>query len=72
MGMFIGSRREWTESDGASWSISSKSDPRWNASGRCESSIFAISKACEEAIEAKKKALGEEPPDDLDYGGMKD
>lgn len=55
----------------AYWSISSASDPRWNASGTCCSGIFSIAAACETAIQKKKETLGE-PPADLNYGGVKE
>ncbi len=56
---------------GASWSISSKKDPRWDASGRCAPYLSAIDEACRYAVEVKTKLYGD-PPDDLEYGGTKD
>jgi hypothetical protein len=54
-----------------SWWISSKEDPRWNASGHSDVGGFSIPPEAEKKIEALKKELGD-PPDDLTWGYMKD
>jgi len=54
------------------WWLKSKSDPRWDAEGRGSVGMFAVPTGAEEAIEKKKAELKEEPPDDLEYGYMKD
>lgn len=46
------------------WAVSSKKDPRWNASGASQGGIFGAADACDKAINALKKKYGE-PPDDL-------
>lgn len=65
--------RHWNDggTSGASWWVSSRKDPRWNGSGRCSRSLCSIGAACDEYIATKTKELGE-PPDDLEFGGMKD
>jgi hypothetical protein len=55
-----------------SWWVHSKSDPRWDCHGRDRVGGFACPPNAEAAIEAKKRELGCEPPDDLEYGYMKD
>jgi hypothetical protein len=55
------------------WYIVSKSDPRWQASGRSEMvGGFAMPDECREAINKKKRELGTDPPKDLEWGYMKD
>jgi hypothetical protein len=54
------------------WWIKSKSDPRWNGSGRDDVGGFVINEKAQEHIDKLKKKLGEEPPEDLEYGCMKD
>lgn len=54
------------------WWYSSKKDPRWDVSGTVDiMSVFSDPPEAKEALERKKKELGE-PPDDLEYGCMKD
>ncbi len=54
------------------WWVSSKSDPRWDASGRCAMLVSGgRPKEVDEHIEAKRALLGD-PPDDLECGAMKD
>jgi hypothetical protein len=55
-----------------SWWISSQSDPRWNDNGRAMVGMFERPPEVDTAIEAKKAELGEEPPEDLEWGYMKD
>ena len=55
-----------------SWWVSSKSDPRFNASGSGYVGGFAIPPEAKEAYEAKAKALGVPLPEDLEFGYMKD
>lgn len=54
------------------WWLSSKSDPRWDCSGRDRVGGFMCPSDARAAIEAKKEELGCEPPEDLEYGYMKD
>lgn len=54
-----------------SWWLSSKSDPRWDCSGRDDVGGFQCPPEATAALEAKKAELGE-PPHDLEYGYMKD
>lgn len=54
-----------------SWWIHSKKDPRWNASGESLVGGFIMPPECKEAIEELKKKYGK-PPDDLEWGYMKD
>jgi len=54
------------------WWTESKSDPRWNMSGRAEScGGFVMPEDCERAIDAKASEIGE-PPSDLTWNYMKD
>jgi hypothetical protein len=53
------------------WWLCSKEDPRWNCKGRDYVGGFELSTDQKEAFEKKKKELGE-PPDDLEWGYMKD
>lgn len=55
-----------------SWWTKSKSDPRWNMNGTGYVGGFVCPAEATEAVEQKKEELGEEPPDDLEYGYMKD
>jgi hypothetical protein len=64
MGMF---------SKSGSWWYSSKADPRWNMEGRVAVMMVMCGvPEADEALAAKKKELGEEPPADLVFGCMKD
>lgn len=57
-----------------SWSFSSKSDSRWNCSGRGEGFVttgFAGASGAREKLEELGKLYGEEP-DDLAYSFWKD
>ena len=55
-----------------SWWIRSKTKPEWNESGDSDSvGGFMIPSEATAAIERKKQTLGE-PPDDLEWGYMKD
>jgi hypothetical protein len=65
MAMFGGLRE-------GSWWLDSKSDPRWNAQGRGYVGMLSIPPDAQKAIDEIKKELGEEPPEDLEYGYMKD
>ena len=52
--------------------MSSKTDPKWNASGHSDYvGGFGIPIDCKNKIEFLKKSLGE-PPEDLIWGYMKD
>lgn len=54
------------------WWVSSKSDPRWRASGRARVGMFAKPAGVDPAIAQLKTTIGEDPPDDLEWGYMKD
>ena len=55
-----------------SWWISCKSDPRWKATGTSNFvGGFEMPHECKEAMEALKKQFGD-PPDDAEWGYMKD
>jgi len=54
-----------------SWWLHSKKDPRWNVSGRAMVGSFMRPSECDNKIEELKKELGD-PPDDLEWGYMKD
>lgn len=55
-----------------SWWMSSKKDPRWNASGHSNSvGGFVKPREVTRELELKEEQLGE-PPDDLEWGYMKD
>jgi hypothetical protein len=48
------------------WRLSSRKDPRWNASGETGSGDpLTLSQLARQALQALRAALGEEPPDDL-------
>lgn len=53
------------------WWIASKTDPRWKASGRGEVGMFAKPPEVDTKIAELKVTLGD-PPDDLEWGYMKD
>ena len=57
---------------GGSWWLRSRSDPRWNSNGRsaCVSG-FSMPTECKAKIEELKGIIGN-PPEDLEYGYMKD
>lgn len=48
------------------WSLSSKSDPRWNCGGYGYVGGLIIPQDCQKRIEELKKILGE-PPKDLEW-----
>lgn len=54
------------------WWLRSRSDPRWNMSGKGIVGGLAVPSGAKRAIEEKRKELGEEPPDDLEFNYMKD
>ena len=55
-----------------SWWIKCASDARWNCSGNSEFvGGFTIPEECERKIEKLKQKLGD-PPEDLEWGYMKD
>lgn len=66
MGLLGGSIRE------GSWWLNSKSDPRWDCNGRGTVGGLVVPAAATEAMDRIKKELNEEPPEDLEYGYMKD
>lgn len=53
------------------WWVSSKEDPRWNGTGIGSVGMFGLPEGAKAHTESKKKELGD-PPDDLEYGYMKD
>lgn len=58
-------------SSSGTWFLSSKKDHRWNDSGQSDVGGFMMPEECEAIIESLKKKFGE-PPDDLEWGYMKD
>lgn len=54
-----------------SWWLHSKKDPRWDCNGRAYVGGLVIPQECENKIKQLKQTLGE-PPDDLEWGYMKD
>ena len=54
-----------------SWWLHSKSDPRWNYNGTGQVGGFVMPLECKEKIEELKKEFGD-PPEDLEFGYMKD
>lgn len=54
-----------------SWSLSSKSDPRWNCSGTCLVGGLVRPEAVDRAIERLKNKLKKEAPKDLEWNYMK-
>jgi hypothetical protein len=54
-----------------SWWLKSKKDERWNASGTGRVGDFQMPPGCVSALEELTKLYGT-PPDDLEYGYMKD
>jgi hypothetical protein len=55
-----------------SWWLTSETDSRWNKNGRCPVGGFVIPKEAQEHIDEMKKTLKSKPPDDLEFGYMKD
>lgn len=56
-----------------SWSLTSKSDPRWNCGGHVSALVVmaGLHPDAERALERLRERLGK-PPEDLEYGCMKD
>lgn len=54
-----------------SWWLRSKSDSRWNADGRASVGMFGMPSECKEKVELLTLKYGE-PPEDLEFGYMKD
>lgn len=55
-----------------SWWLYSKTDSRWDCSGNTDScGGFVMPDECKARLEFLKEQFGE-PPDDLEYGYMKD
>lgn len=54
-----------------SWWMSSKKDPKWNANGRGMVGGFVMPQEVETMLEHLKTKYGD-PPDDLEFGYMKD
>ncbi len=54
------------------WTLSSKTDPRFNMSGRALVGGFQCPQEAEDAMEAKARELGEPVPKDLMFSYMKD
>lgn len=65
MGLLGGSIRK------GSWWLSSKKDPKWNCQGYGYVGGFIMPPEAKDEIEKLKKEFGE-PPDDLEWGYMKD
>ena len=56
-----------------SWWLHSETDSRWNRQGRSSAvGGFVMPQEATNAIEEMKKEFNEDPPDDLEYGYMKD
>lgn len=55
-----------------SWWVTSESDPRWNGSGQGLVGMQSMPREAQAFVTAKILELGEDPPDDLTYGYMKD
>jgi hypothetical protein len=53
------------------WWVRSESDPRWNASGRAKVGMYGKPDAVDIKV-AEMVALLGDPPDDLEWGYMKD
>ncbi len=54
------------------WWFASKADPRWNKQGHVETlSVTAMPPEAQKALDELKEQLGE-PPEDLEYGCLKD
>lgn len=53
------------------WWLRSKTDPRWDCSGRCWVGGLVMPAEAEEAVEKLKKKYGTQP-EDLEGGYMKD
>ncbi len=75
MGLVFGHSWE-TDDEGygemkVSYWFESKKDPRFNGRGRT-SSIIGVESIITGDIERISKQLGIEPPDDIEYGGIKD
>jgi hypothetical protein len=64
MGMFVGLKP-------GTWWIRSEKDPRWNADGKGQVGMFGRPAEAEAKVEELKKTLGD-PPEDLEWGYMKD
>jgi len=52
------------------WYLLSQKDKRWNVSGEGVVGGLLMPDDCKKALEKKKKELGD-PPDDLEYGYIK-
>lgn len=55
-----------------SWWVTSETDPRWNCSGRGFVGGLMCPGNAKDEIDRIKEELGEEPPEDLSFGYMKD
>jgi len=53
------------------WSFSSKSNKKWKGHGRCIVGGFIMPEDCKKKIEKLKRKYGD-PPEDLEWGYMKD
>ena len=54
------------------WWLRSKKDPLWDANGEGTVGMFQMPKLAALHIEDMKKKLNKEPPEDLEFGYMKD
>lgn len=55
-----------------SWWLKSITDPKWYRKGKDAVGGLSCPPAAMKAIEEMKEEFGEEPPEDLEYGYMKD
>lgn len=55
-----------------SWWLKSITDSKWNKNGRGTVGGFEVPQDAKDHIEKMKKKLKCEPPDDLEFGYMKD
>lgn len=58
--------------DEGAWWLKSISDPRWNCEGHGLVGMFSMPSAAKKKIEEMKEKLKCEPPEDLEFGYMKD
>jgi hypothetical protein len=80
IGINLSDDDDWDDDDSSmfapvrkgSWWVSSKSDPRFNSSGRGYVGSFTCPKEAREFFEKRAKELGVPVPDDLEFGYMKD
>lgn len=54
------------------WWLKSESKPEWNANGQDYVGGFEICSGAREILERKRQELREEPPEDLEWGYIRD